>query len=541
MSSVRIALLLLLLAHGFRALAQSDPMDKLVSINAQRVLSIAGLSVPVSLMNIPVDISKPGDGILISRPKLNTLLADSTTAPFCGLIIQFLVAHELAHQIQFKHYRDEMAGAVSCELRRLYECQADILAGVYVSELYDLPDSVQADARLHPGVLHALEFVYSIGDEEQSESMHPSFSERRTAFRLGLAYPLERGREDSITWSLRMAKYIIHYPGKVTGNVLFSPVYWNANNDNTVRWDTSRLVHKVYYQLGSFKNVNPFPIDLFLQCKLVGQYRDVMQQDPKKILLQGSSTSQVFHLAPGDSVFVTGSLDWASVATEEFMPRFIAPPRPEALFSAQPSDGRAIPSDEGCPATGFGSRDTAALSEDLAIDLADALRESRHLFQGIETGMGKSSSDGSIEYDTYMHFFENALVWQYPSEHKASLYITLYDGKDSLAARDAFARGDSAWKQLRSSTGLSIEDDYWKRYDDGPDSSTDASIKRGQVYHIVGDDILVSIDHLHETWLLQGTDHKTGAEWRLTYERMPLPKNRTVRYSVDIIVDSPNP
>jgi len=527
-------------------------MADLVQSNAARVFQVAHFSVPVFLADVDVDESLPGEGIKISRKGLERILHDSA-AGSAGLIIQFLVAHELAHQLQFAHYRGNMINTTSCELRRLYECQADVLAGVYVSGLYDLPDSVAINAKLTPFMLRALEYVYSIGDEEYSRIFHPSFTERRMAFRLGLAYPAVRAGfrngantysgeaidyrpgEDSLAWSLRLSRAIIHYPNSVNKRIFFSSLAGTADSSDFITWHKTLKDPSVSYKLGYFKNANPFPVNLFLQCGLRGTYRDSTRQDPKYAVLQGKVKNYSYHLVPGDSVLVSGVLNWYGLSDSAFWPHFVSPPNLESLYTAEPSDGRSEEIDADCPSIPFHGETSRMKMNTLAYELGIALRASINKFKNLEVGFGQNF--GSIHYTTNLNYYTDAEVWNDLSDSTAYLTIPLYVGIDSTTAREAFDKGASALLLLATDPKFKVKDNYWLVYDEGPDSSNSYFISKHTIRHIVNDNILITDDISGESRKMEGTDQTTNANIQLEY--VFHNRGRLVRYEVKLTVNAP--
>jgi len=176
--------------------------------------------------------SHPDFGIVLNIEELRKIFQESKTSSFQS-VMSLIIAHEIAHQLQFKVYGANSILQNCKEMKKVYECQADILAGAMLVNISDNGYDEIAS-------INALRVLYNIGTPEYSFSAsHPSHEDRRLAVSMGinvaksisdqskvfslrksLPHPgesklrgilnIENG-ENVMTWSLRQAKRIVNY------------------------------------------------------------------------------------------------------------------------------------------------------------------------------------------------------------------------------------------------------------------------------------------------------------------------------------------
>ncbi len=524
---------------------------KLVFKVKEEIFRIAGISAPVYLAPIHVDISKPGSGIYLSHHVLHVILNNSAVSGYAEFIVQFLVAHELAHQIQFRNYAQNMSSISSCEVRRLYECQADILAGNMISELYRLDDSVALGSRFTPLMVHALEYVYKLGDDENSITSHPSSIQRRSAFRLGLAYSIlknkvysdnkeiqesidYRNNEDSLIWSLRLAKHIIHFPNAISKHIIYTSLP-DKEFEQLAIWDTSSRNPVVKFKTGYFKNTDKKPVKLFLQVRLVGKEREFW--NASKPFMQGRVLNFTVALQPGDSTYLSGELNWWGLSTSKRMPSLILPPHNEALYDVQFENGEQVSYDQGCPTSDFESMTDRESSESLALQIQSAERyATSNQFEDLKVGFGTSNSqnDDAISYSTAFgtrNGYESD-IWNYSNDDPR---LMMEIDKDSVEVERNFYLGVQALTYLAKFGIFKIKNDYRFYYDEGEDTSTNDSGKRENIYHIEHDTVLVIITKDRTSKTIEGFFLDSGT--RVSVSELRWNFKGRIDYSTDIVIE----
>jgi len=456
------------------AFAQTQNVDEILKANVPALSRIAGQTSRWTLLEAPRNTSDPENGMVFSRRILEKMLQHQQGI-HPAFPVQFIIAHELAHQVQYHIYADALSSA-SCEKRRLYECQADVLAGVYIAKLYDLADSITFQNTDAVFMSTALEFLYTLGDEEYSQtSLHPSWSERRMAFRTGIAYALLEGNlgvsfkqmangvvdrqadEDVYSWSLKAAKRINHFPVAITKNImtgidsdtLGKYMIWHKKGDHPILEFISN-----YY-----KNNNPFAVRLTVQCKLVAKNRDPGRQDPKLTTAQGQSKLYSMVLGPGDSICIRDTLNWHGLATKETMPSFLCSPKLETMYNAEAIQAQATPvQDSSCPLAIYADAEHEepetgrSIPRLIALDLQKANASASNYFEDLSMGFGQETDNQrEISYHANLGFKYNAqakIVTRLWDGGQKELEIELYSDSDQNEALRKFNSGVEGLKLL---------------------------------------------------------------------------------------------
>jgi hypothetical protein len=210
------------------------------------------------------------------------------------LMIRVILAHELAHQVQFKYYEEKLRLEYNPILRMLLETQADILAGYYFS--YLLIDEIMKNDPFISNVkaddyFPIFEKMLQIGIAENSIGTHPSNNDRYMSFVTGyhlgayngLASFLKRnpsqstlykgnpeifnnlikstlgpvmldmlsfdyGEDNIIDWSYSIAKKVINFDPHVARNIVLIN-NTEKGSDKIVKWHSSASYPYVEYDL----------------------------------------------------------------------------------------------------------------------------------------------------------------------------------------------------------------------------------------------------------------------------------------------------
>src|ERR1700733_5864999 len=141
----------------------------------------SGFSTPIWLCNGCGTSSHPTLGIIVDLDQLNAIKRRSESQNFSSIVF-FLVAHEKAHQIQYRRYTASIINSSEAD-RQSYEAQADILGGKFLAQFMGGSNIDQQEEIL----LEALRVAYSLGVEQYAIADHPSQDARVTAVRLGIA------------------------------------------------------------------------------------------------------------------------------------------------------------------------------------------------------------------------------------------------------------------------------------------------------------------------------------------------------------------
>jgi len=393
-------------------------LEKLVHNEASVIFSVAGTSCNVTFFDGKSNMSINGKGIFLSKDNLKKYQKAYDPEMF-RYIIDYLLSHELVHQIQFTAYKDEILKTTSCEKKSLYECQADILAGLYLSKLYRYNDTVSFSQHGERLASRALTFLYDIGDDEYTISTHPSHVERRNSIRIGTCYGMIGGnwskgfnaslikqidfnpKESILDWSIKIAKRVNHYPLSAGKYINIVSLY----NDSTATvWDTTKSNPIVKYSK-SFENRGAKPIKVFVQFRLVGKVR-INPYDKRLTDSQGDFSDFSFVLQPNEVHKCAGVLNWAGVGNKIYEPSLISAPDLEALYNAEFVDAQGVEElDNNCLDDMFRSNSVANLSMekiDAALERINAASVSN--FDVFKSGFSHETFTGTYYYDSNYRF-----------------------------------------------------------------------------------------------------------------------------------------
>ena len=487
------------------SLITSDSKDGLQSLVYEinsRLNKINDVSIKAYSTTYPMNISLPNYGILVSIPILNKI-ATSYSPSVARLITEFLVAHEFGHQMQYLKNVIDLSNNNSCELRTLFEAQADILAGYFVSDMEGWNDTLKLKTE---GSVYKQfnEYIYDLGNTEFAYGTHPSHMQRRNAIRLGIIFNLLDGdmddrkklklkqsmgsqKNDSLfTWSMMMAKRIVHYPNFVIENISIT--------SSDVQFDTSSSHPIVVFQK-VFKNIGNKPIHLFMQFELLGKILGYgpEDKDERQTPFQGESHIYECVLNPRDTVLFRGTLNWANVSKGKYRPVMIFPPDNDALYNAEYLDSTNVRTDNLCPGmNNYQSSNPALNPSNLTFALTQANNFSRNNFEAIKVGLADQiGSDEYIDYQSKLQIptATNVKVSKYLVDSTSTLNIDFYSGYDSLRADSIWHYVQETLVSLENSNQLTIKTDYSEMLDrayEEPDS-----IYLGNKYTIENENLLV--------------------------------------------------
>lgn len=436
-------------------------LEKFVHNEASEIFNIAGASCKVIFSDGKSNKSVNGEGIILSKGNLKKYQKTYDPEMF-RYIIDYLLSHELVHQMQFTTYKGEILKTSSCEKKSLYECQADILAGLFLSKLYRYNDTLSFLQHGEKLASRALAFLYDIGDDEYALSMHPSHVERRNSIRIGTCYGMIGGnwpsrfngslikqidfdpKEPVLDWSLKIAKRIDHYPLNAGKYINIVSLY---NDSTAIKWDTT-LSNPVLRYSKSFENRGTKPLKVFVQFRLVGKSRtdpyDKRLTDP-----QGDFANFSFVLQPKEIHKCVGVLNWANVGNKIYEPSVIFPPNLEALYNAEFLNAPGTEElDSNCLDDTFRSNSLASISaESLKAALERVNSASVDNFDVFKSGFSHQTFTGTYYYDSSYRFpYSNSMLI---SETKTALKnrpatvtwrmsITLNNDSNEVAAKKIF-------------------------------------------------------------------------------------------------------
>lgn len=327
---------------GLEALDPREEIDRMIQQEMDTLDRVAGFRTIVTKGDDDQISSHPETGIVVSPQQLDLIKQRSGVRKF-QQILRFLLAHEKSHQVQYLNYTAQSVHLGPLELRRVYECQADMLAGKYLIESFGEPS---AEDRM--AIEDALTVAFDLGSEKFVESSdHPDHEARRVAVRLGMSSGIItllskrlpdppaveitnslagkiniREGETVMGWSLRLSKKITHYTLEANSDI--------SLEDADVNWDRSASHAFVSFDL-TYKNEGEktIKVDMEVQCLAVRRNAS----SDSKYWQKWSNRNYIFRLAPGETYHVRGRLPW--YADTESMPRLVYPPQNSALRNAE--------------------------------------------------------------------------------------------------------------------------------------------------------------------------------------------------------------
>jgi|GEM_PF-3208988 len=445
----------------------SESIKELILKSEREFFRIAGASAIVGFENGSTNYFAPGKGIILGTRYLEKKQRSYNKETF-QFIIYFLLAHELAHKIQYDSLGNKLMTPY-CEKKMLYECQADIIAGAYLERLYKF----EKKSKLYSEDLYknALSFIYDIGENEDQLDSHPSHLERRNAVRSGIDFEIfNSGSTHAQTirdrlfvkdspsnhlfkWSINYAKYTIHFPRYTSKYLIY------LADEDSVKWDTSAANPIVSYR-SRFINISKESLKLFVQFKLIGVSRS--SEDVRDINSQGDVSNKQMIIKPGDTVEFKGVLRWANVSTKIKMPRFVSIPDPESLYCVEPLKENEDEFHD-CGPGNLSSQESIAGHQSIESILTLLNSASIQNFNDFKYGVPTiSPGDKQVTYNTRLKLNDgyDLSIYQDIPVGKNTATLTIYDGDDESKAQNAFNALLAALADLRTNNIIILKDNF---------------------------------------------------------------------------------
>ena len=398
--------------------------------------------------------SKLGGRVIINTYQLKNLIKQ-LDIKYQVYIIRLVIAHELAHQIQYRHYGKENS-------QLLNECQADILAGyllfLCLGEEYLQRRADTGKADLGPFVeklLDPLNAIFELGDNYTRDHVHPRKEQRRTAFRDGVFYgniwyldavindpktdksliPTLKTKlldyqklldyrypDNLVTWSQRRAKKILNQDTEACNNLIFF---------NEWEWDTTAANPYLTYR-HVIRNIGKQPVSI----EFNDQIYTVLRDDGNNSLYWAPRRSNMHSVTiqPGAKKDITDRLKWE--ATKVLMPRYITPGSKNSIFSCTMQRDKVKVMGLEIHQINYLQKTTLTNQSVYGVLLSerDRLETYRH-------GIGIAHSENQLDeiiYDSQLqvpHAKGTEIVYN-ADDQACKVKITLYDGKVKARAEE---------------------------------------------------------------------------------------------------------
>lgn len=438
----------------FPAAAQTDNTISILQSQFSVLAAQMQVLPDLQLTNDDRNLSTPDNKISLGKLffRQNSQKLDAATYLF---IVRFILAHELAHQLQFRSYGAGITKS-SCEQRRLYECQADIISGIALGRIYDLSDTMRATED-YKSITSGLAYIYNTGDRESGLALHPTPAQRRAAFRYGLGFnpanqnrlAIERNtgpdsqKSDSLGWSMGLARLIMHYPLTQSRNITYDSmtIHWNTGTEHPFVTFTQEYVNN---------SAQPVRINVCYQIRGVYSYgnRKLRDTDYTKPLLSGENKFMTATLQPGEKRILTGDLNWLNVSLANFMPVIIYPGEEDGLYNAESLSGNLGDPSNNCIGN-FADLDSQYKYDNQKTGFFLALNQAERSLLGddwkaLEGGFSyKEGRTKSLTYQSALRFpnsLDNTImVWPGGASYrKGFLNVNFYNDNDSGYAKAKF-------------------------------------------------------------------------------------------------------
>lgn len=443
-------------------------------------------------------ISRPKVGVVVSISELNRILQHHFSDSYMH-IIRIILAHELAHQIQFRSIESMKD---TPDNRTLLECQADIYSGYVWGYLYTY-DLISSTTEQKPNLntlYDIINTVYDLGIHEYALGKHPSSKERQIAFKLGLMagvaertlselpsdvpnrdkvvkdvgqlcdyYPI---KESFFDWSLRQSKKIINYSDKVCNYIILKTPY-----DKRAVFNKDNAEPFVYYNL-TYLNTAPYEIIIEMEVSVYHVRRD----HPNNPIFHNKSTNHNFRyiLKPGEEKTFTGKLRWdgndSLPISPDYQPRFVYPGTEDGIISC---DCDSIIHQEEYEEEEMVLHLQNITAVDFASSFQRLIRESGNSFKNIRSGIGSSYEADNEEYvyPVSLYLGDDVVSFIYQDEYDPDdRYIKIiYRGS---AYPDKFKEWNTCLEQLSGFKKEVVNDN------------------NRQIYHYLSDKLHVILYHI---------------------------------------------
>jgi len=516
----------------------SSEAEQLIYNFGRQLSAIGKLQTHIYITYSDQNQALPSGEILISVKTLNALLAKPKE--FMELCIAFLLSHEFAHQLQYDRYRQDLTIARSCAKRMLYETQADILSGYYVSGLCNFnKKQKRPDPNFVEVMKSILTYIYDLGNAEFALGTHPAHTQRRNAFIIGMYYTFPDGditedakryiqqftsydpKEDLMTWSMKMAKRISHYPNNALSAVVVRSGY------EPYKWDTTTTHPLVNYDY-TYKNISDKEVRVFIRYMVNGITRT--DPDPRAFHTIGDFKDYNFTLKPGDTMLVKDQLNWLTTSTKENMPMVIFPPENIALYNAEFVDEGANVDDDFCPAMNYQVANAGkALIDPTSVRLALQQLDVKAIkdFDAVRTSFATQFRTADLMATYQLNFTvpgaisSNITKFFNKNDTTSLASVRFYQGADSLAAKKVFLSLLKTVADMEKKGEITIDREEYEKISRMSYQQQDSA---DWAYHTRIEDDVVTAEYKDDDFFkrVKAVFNSTGNELELYYDHREI-------------------
>jgi hypothetical protein len=341
--------------------------------------------------------SHPNLGIIFDVTEFQNLQKSSgLSEERMGSVAIFILAHELAHQVQYKVYTSALF-ARSVQEKRVLEAQADLLGTLNALRAIFLNDKDVLKSDLWRRYKDWVDVAFASGAERFSLSDHPARAARATAARLGIGalvafsgdlskeiaghpWNVEDGEEE-LSWSLRTAKELCKSDQDAALQLVETErrLDWGDGKSGDFAYDIT------YHNRG----------DKELRVNLVVETVEAVNGDEAGNAALWDTTDMREHkflLPPHGTYHVQGKLLWER-KSHASVPMVNLPSEPGGIVSVSYTDGD--PSPGAASANPEGLYFTEQRPEDFQVALSTLLAASDN-FAALRVGIGVIKSGKAV-------------------------------------------------------------------------------------------------------------------------------------------------
>ncbi|MBC7987470.1 MAG: hypothetical protein H7X93_12515 [Sphingomonadaceae bacterium] len=340
---LRFAPLALALLVSAPLSAQDVPAEELETIAIRELGRIAAEWNVQPRYTFPEDgpiESVPDSGLSLGRARLAAYLA-SAPQEWRLDVLRWIIAHETWHQIQLLRTGGLIGDPGSAD-RPLAECEADMMAGLYVVETRG--SGVDAN---WGGFAAIMDVARQVAQQSSGAANYPTGPQRQRAIQLGgwrgmIAHPVlltageeqmyavpwlrrlvdVRGEEEESTWATRQCRRILHADRAAIASLL--------QGQPMEQWSQDPEHPTVTFTI-PYKNLGDMPLSVSVEIKTVAVLINAPEDQEQWLIID--AVTQDFELAPQGTYHLSGQLVWYGDAVRNS--RLIYPLHESSLVSTR--------------------------------------------------------------------------------------------------------------------------------------------------------------------------------------------------------------
>jgi hypothetical protein len=332
---------------------ETKPLEKIAMDQMAQLNRVFGLDVKLSISNGRGTFSLPDSGIILDEKQLEDINQKAGVVKFRE-VLGWILAHEMGHMRQYQEYGNDFITGTDAD-RRIYECQADILASQYfTTNIVDPKGDVSVPTS------EVLQVAYNTGFETYSIGSHPTRSERRLAAQFGMSAGmidrLKKMKEEDpdyasmaaqiqiqasidmlqdkidfktteslLDWSFRQSKRIVHTQPDVLQNLKLT--------HHEVTMDAGSGICR-YYLIYQNTGTSTMHVEMEIGTYLVNP----VEPTDLKARLKADAKNVTFTLDPGETQIFPGKLTTIIPGlknADDYQPALVYYPSPDSIICCE--------------------------------------------------------------------------------------------------------------------------------------------------------------------------------------------------------------